>query len=202
MFAKILLTIIYPIARIIFPMKIIGKENIPKKGGFILCSNHTSLLDPVFFLLVCPRKVYFMAKDELFGSKIGAWFWKKFGVFSIKRGKGDIESINNAIKIIKDGEVMGIFPEGRRSRDYTPQNAKAGVALIANTAKCDVLPACVYAKGRIKPFKRTTIRFGEVMPFDTLGLAEGGKSEFKAASVKIMDEIKRLWGMGHENTAR
>lgn len=201
MFAKILIVIAYPILRVIFPIRVIGRENIPKDGGFILCSNHTALLDPVFFLLVGPKNIHFMAKEELFKSRLAKWFWGKFGVFAIKRGTGDVESINKAIGFIKNGEVLGIFPEGKRSRDYTPQNAKAGVALIAHVAHADILPAAVYSKGRIRPFKRSTVRFGKMIKYESLGITEGGRSEYKAAAVTIMDEIKRLWGMGHENTA-
>ena len=120
-------------------------------------------------------------------------------VFTVKRGAGDIESVNYAIDLVENGEILGIFPEGKRSRDYTPQNAKAGIALIAHAAKADILPVGIYAKGRIKPFKLTTVRYGKLIKYDELGMSEaGGRSEYKAASVKIMDEIKRLWGMGHE----
>lgn len=204
MFDRILITIARPIARIIYPLRVIGKENIPKNGGFIICGNHTALLDPVFLLLTCPRRIYFMAKEELMKKGIAKWFFKKFHVFTVKRGAGDIESINYAINLVENGEILGIFPEGKRSRDYTPQNAKAGIALIAHSAKADILPVGIYAKGRIKPFKLTTVRYGELIKYKDLGMSEaGGRSEYKAASTKIMDEIKHLWGMGHEkNTAR
>ena len=193
--------IAYPLLRLLFPLRYRGRENIPKGGGLILCSNHTSIFDPVFLMLSYRHLICFMAKEELFKNKFAAFMLRKYGVFAVKRGSGDKDALNVGADIIGRGKIMGIFPEGGRAKDYTPKRAKLGAAYIAGMAKADIIPACVYSKGKIKLFKKTTIRFGPVIKYDELGIVEGSMAEYKAAATLIMDRIKELWSMGHGDNA-
>ena len=109
--------ILFPIYRLIFWYSVEGLENIPTDKGIIVCSNHISNLDPIFWIIVLKRRIHYMAKKELFKNKILGWLLPKFDVFPIDRGKLDVKSIKHAINVVKSGDVLGIFPEGTRSRN-------------------------------------------------------------------------------------
>lgn len=184
----------------LFRVKIIGLENVPQNGGVILCANHTSLTDPIFLAINIKRQIHFMGKAELFGNFFTKWFFNKLGAFAVKRGKGDTGAIKTGEDVIKNGGMMGIFPEGTRYLEGAPRKAKAGVAMIAASTKADILPVSIFREGKIHLFSKTTIRFGEVIPFEELKLnsEEGAKkSSLRYASELIMERITKMWEMGH-----
>lgn len=109
-----LLRLIYAI---LFPLKIVGKENVPKEGGVLLCANHISLLDPMTIGIKLDRQVKYMAKAELFEVPVLGWLINKLGAFPVKRGGVSKESIKTALNTLRNGNVMGIFPEGTRNSD-------------------------------------------------------------------------------------
>lgn len=131
--ARFLLTFFKPLFWLLFPYKVIGRENVPPEGDptpLMLCPNHISDIDPVFVLMAMKRHVYYMAKAELFRNKLAAWFvGMKFGAFPVKRGAGDTGAIDTAKQIVESGKVLGIFPEGTRSKDGKLGRAKSGAAL-------------------------------------------------------------------------
>ncbi len=175
-----------------------GEENIPEKGGFILACNHIHFIDPVLLLCRCRRPIHFMAKVEAFKNKLAAFFLTNLNVFPVSRGRSDKTSIDYAVDLIKTGHVIGIFPEGTRSKDLKPHEAKAGVSLIARQTKADILPASVYCEKKGGLFRKVTIRFGEVIRYEELGISEDGSTrELREAAKKIMDEIVDLWEEGH-----
>jgi len=184
----------------LFRVKIIGLENVPQNGGVILCANHTSLTDPIFLAINIKRQIHFMGKAELFGNFFTKWFFNKLGAFAVKRGQGDTGAIKTGEDVIKNGGMMGIFPEGTRYLEGAPRKAKAGVAMIAASTKADILPVSIFREGKIHLFSKTTIRFGEVIPFEELKLnsEEGAKkSSLRYASELIMERITKMWEMGH-----
>lgn len=175
-----------------------GEENIPEKGAFILACNHIHFIDPVLLLCKCHRPIHFMAKVEAFKNKLAAFFLTNLNVFPVSRGRSDKTSIDYAVDLIKTGHVIGIFPEGTRSKDLKPHEAKAGVALIARQTKADILPASVYCEKKGGLFRKVTVRFGEIIKYDELGITEDGSTrELREAAKKIMDEIVDLWEEGH-----
>lgn len=184
----------------LFRVKIIGLENVPQNGGVILCANHTSLTDPIFLAINIKRQIHFMGKAELFGNFFTKWFFNKLGAFAVKRGQGDTGAIKTGEDVINSGGMMGIFPEGTRYLEGAPRKAKAGVAMIAASTKADILPVSIFREGKIHLFSKTTIRFGEVIPFEKLKLnsEEGAKkSSLRYASELIMERITKMWEMGH-----
>lgn len=192
-FYKVVRAIVLPFTKLLYPYTIINPEKMNVEGGFILAANHTSILD-VFFLVLAFKKrmIRFMAKEELFKNPIVRWFVTNMGAFAVRRGKGDKESINTAINLIKDGQIMGIFPEGTRSKDGKPLRAKSGVALISATCEADILPVHIIPQtksGRMKLFHRTYVVFGDLIKFEELGIVNKVPSEFKNASRFIMDKI-------------
>ncbi|MBQ9413716.1 MAG: 1-acyl-sn-glycerol-3-phosphate acyltransferase, partial [Clostridia bacterium] len=151
-FGRILLVIARPLAWFLFPFKLIGRENIPADRPVVVCCNHISALDPLFLLYGCRRPIFFMGKEELFKNPLAAWFLKKlFGVFAVTRGSGDKSVIEQALSIVRNGDMMGIFPEGTRSKDGTLGRAKSGASLCVAQSGVDVLPCAVFTKsGKVR----------------------------------------------------
>lgn len=194
-FTTILKIIVYPIYRLLFWYTVEGRENIPKDGGYIFCSNHVSTLDPAFWVIALPRRVHFMAKEELFKNPIFGRFLRALDVFAIKRGSRDMSSINFAADLVKNGELLGIYPEGTRSKDGKPGRAKSGVAFLANATGADVIPAAFICKNnkKIVPFRRFKMVIGKPIPNSELAFDKVAKDNLKRVSTRIMSEITSIW---------
>lgn len=185
--------------KMLYKIEYVGTENIPENGGFILASNHVNALDPVFIALgMKKRQLHFMGKKELFENPLIKFFLSKLNGFPIVRGGADSEALNYAIRIVKEGYVLGIFPEGTRSKDYRPARAKSGVAVIAKEAKADILPVAIYTSDDMKKGTKLTIRYGEIIPYEKLGITEeSSREEIRGCAQTVMGEITKLWEMGH-----
>lgn len=188
-----------PLVKLLYKTKFKGLENVPKDNTrYIVAINHTCAFDPVF--VACPKDVpplHFMAKVELFKNPIAAWFITHMYGFPVKRGKGDTSAIDYGIKILEEGHVMAICPEGRRikDKDGVPQRAKAGVAVIAKATGADVLPVAICCDGKIKAGKQVTVSYGKIIKFEEMGLdkEELGPHDIKNAANMVMDRITELW---------
>lgn len=198
-FARTFLAFNTPILKGLYRVKYVGKENLPRGGGFIMASNHLLALDPFYIALGSKKELYFMAKSELFERSAFSAFLRLLNAFPIKRGTFDRSALKFAIKIIKDGAVLGIFPEGARSmKDYLPHEAKPGIAYIAHKCKCDVVPVSIYNDKKSKVFTRLTVRYGEPIKYKDLMLGDFPDTEdYCRAADMIMKKIKELWAMGH-----
>lgn len=194
-FAK---TLIYPFFLIFQPVKVIGKENIPEKDAFILCSNHTSMTDPFFKVAIFKRQIHFMAKAELFKIGIIRAVLNAVGAFAVDRGKGDMGAINHAQSLIKEGKILGIYPEGTRHPIGAPHKAKSGVAYIAMDTKADILPVSIYREGKYSLFRKTTIRIGELIKYEDMVSNElTDRANMKKIVDRVTAEITNLWEMKH-----
>lgn len=182
MFYKILKFIIAIFIYPIFRVKVIGRENIPESQGYILCANHKSNWDPIFLAIAFPSNIRFMAKKELFENKLLAGLLKSIGVFPVDREGRDLSSLKNSIKLLKDENVLGIFPEGTRTHEISRQNMKDGVAYIALKAKKDILPVEIVSS--YKPFRKTYIYINEPINVDNYL-----NMKSKEAMVKMTDEV-------------
>lgn len=192
-------TLGWPLTKLIFWFKSHRRENIPEKGGFILCCNHTSYLDIAFLVLTCKRPIYFMAKEELFANPFMGWFYRHMGGFPIKRGGGDTAAMEKAEEIVRRGDILGIFPEGTRTKDPEgrPMRAKSGVAVIAAATGADVLPAAINYHGKVKPFRRIDVTYGDMIPNADLHIEGNARADLKRATNTIMGAVTALWeGMG------
>ncbi len=140
-----------------FFLKRKGAENIPAEGSAILVCNHIHMMDVACIARQCKRKVYFMAKKELFENKLMGWVFSKFGAFPISRGEADISGIRTAMKILKDGDLLVIFPEGTRNkkREEILLPLQEGVAMLALRCKAAIIPSWV--EGGYRPWKRCTL---------------------------------------------
>ncbi|MDR0315133.1 MAG: 1-acyl-sn-glycerol-3-phosphate acyltransferase [Oscillospiraceae bacterium] len=174
-----------------------GTENIPKEGGIILASNHISGFDPITVGGSGGRDLHFMSKIEHFEN----WYsplLRVFNGFPVNRGNTDKSSVEYAIRVVKEGHVLGMFPEGTRSKTFEkPVKGKSGVALIAREARADVLPISLYKVQRDKKWSDLIVRYGEVIKYEDFGFTDEKKSrELKDATKKIMGEIGKLWEQG------
>lgn len=175
--------IFYPFYRI----QVIGKENFPKEGGVLLCTNHIDNLDPPVVGITCPRTVNFMAKEELFEAPILKNLLPSLQAFPVKRGMSDRQAMRKALSVLKDGEVVGLFPEGTRSKDGELQKGLAGAGFFALRGNAVVMPCAII--GPYKPFKRLKVVYGK--PIDMAPYRERKASAEEVTEV-IMGEIKKL----------
>ena len=196
-FYKIIRAIGKPLVKMLFRTKVVGTENIPKDSGYILCCNHTHFIDVAFLIVSIPHTICFMAKEELFHNKLANWFLSKMGAFPVVRASATAASaIKRAEEIVLGGNVTGIFPEGTRSKDGKPKKAKSGVAIIASQTNCPVLPISIYYSGKLKLFKKVTLRIGKLIPKEQLALQSNDRAELRRVSTMIMDTITAQWEEG------
>lgn len=160
MFYKIVVAILKVLVFIVFDLKIHNKERIDKsEGSLIVCGNHISMLDPVILAVSSKRQIHFMGKKELFDKKVFGYLFRKLGAFPVDREGVSMSAIKSSMAVLKDNKVLGIFPEGTRVKKYDENNAKPGIALIANKTKASIMP--FYIKGTYKFRGKIEIFFGE-----------------------------------------
>lgn len=134
-----------------------GLENIPEDGPFIIAANHIHALDPLIVAIIVPQHVSFMAKEEVMHSRLLGWLVKQVGSFPVKRGKADIQAIRQALKVLATGHVLGIFPEGTRSRTGEMQAAFEGTALLAARAEVPIVPVALHGQYRLGGILRVNV---------------------------------------------
>lgn len=196
LFIKVLIVILIPISKLLFRYEIEGMENLPESGGCVYASNHISFYDPVFWVISTKRRICYMAKAELFKNRFLKWLFTKAGAFPVDRGKTGADSINKAISIVENGGILGIFPEGTRSKDGTVKKGKSGVAYIANATGADVIPTAIITKGKVRPFKKVKLIIGKPIPHSEIHFEGADRKGIRNASETIMNEIKKLWEEG------
>lgn len=155
-FARGLVKLYY---RIVFRVKAEGLENLEPGQNYVVCPNHKSLNDPPLLGTCVKTPLRFMAKEELFENKLFGVLIRALGAFPVKRGEGDLAALKSAIKLLKDGENLVVFPEGARSPKEHLHKGKSGAALIAVKAGVDIVPVGI--RGTYKPFTKMTVRFGK-----------------------------------------
>lgn len=172
--------------RILFRLETRNMDRLPLQGPVILCSNHISLFDPPVLGAPLKRRIYYMAKEELFKIPLLGWLIKHLGAFPVKRGGVSKESIRTALNLLAEGKMLGIFPEGTRNNQGA---GKKGAAMLALRSDAVVVPAAIV--GSYKPFSKVVLRFGH--PIDMTSYREQGGSEaMEAATEKIMAAIQEL----------
>lgn len=167
------------------------RQELPE-GGFIICANHQSNIDPIMLAGSIKRQIHYMAKAELFKNPILGAILKKAGTFKVSRGEGDVSAIDTAISVVKSGGILGIFPEGTRSHDGKLKRARSGAVVVASTSKGDIMPVGIVYAGNTRFRKIVTVNFGEIIKNDRLEIENNDRSHIKAASKIIMESIAEL----------
>ncbi len=183
-FSRMLLRIFF---LIVYRLKAQGLNNIPAEGPVIICANHISLLDPPLVGTPLSRRVSYMAKAELFKIPILGAMIKNYGAFPVKRGGVGKETIRTALKLLNEGALMGIFPEG--TRNNTTGMGKKGAASLALRSGAVVVPAAII--GNYTPFKQMKIVYGEPVNLDVYRENPSSQSVEEATEC-IMRSIRQL----------
>ena len=176
---------------LILRTRVIGAENIPASGAFILAANHVSNWDPPFLGTFIDREICYMGKEELFRNPVMAWICRNLHVFPVKRGAADKTAIKTAVKLLRDENCFGIFPEGTRSKTGKLGRAEAGVSLIAAMTKAPVIPAAIvntekiFSRAEFLP--RLAVVYGTPIKFT-------GSTKDKAALDAFAQEIMSAIG--------
>ncbi len=187
MFYKLLRFIVLILAFIIFRIDIKGKENIPEEGRLIIAANHISFIDPVMLAFCTRRPIHFMGKKELFENKFLSWFFTKLNAFPVDRDGSDLAAVKHSLKILNNDEVLGIFPEGTRVKEFDIENAKAGVGLLALKTKTPVVP--VYIDANYKIFGKININIGKPILYNDIIEARPKKSDYDKVGKDILIKI-------------
>jgi 1-acyl-sn-glycerol-3-phosphate acyltransferase len=182
-----------------------NRENEIFDKPFIVCANHTSMLDVGAIVMSMKTQIRFMAKKEAFKVPVLNWFIKSMGAFPVDRKGGDVGAIKKAISMLKEGECIGIFPQGTRIPYVNPRETevKDGVGMIATRAGVGVIPVFIKNKsGKLKAFRRNDVIIGKYISPEEIAFPElSGKEKYKAISEYIFDKVCAL-GEGWEGTKK
>ena len=189
---KAILRLIY---KILFPVQVTGFDNIPSKGPVIICSNHISWWDPPLLGSIIHRKVYAMAKEELFKYFLFGKIIRYMGAFPVKREVADRRALKEALKVLSEGSVLILFPEGTRSKIGKVQKPLPGRGFIALKSKAPVVPVAI--KGPYKLFKPVKVKIGVPMFFNHYSQKDKGKTADEI-SLKIMRNITEMLGQKYD----
>ena len=152
---RFLVSIISVLVKLIYRVKINGIENLKDDQPIIISANHIHIFDPVILATLTKRQIFFLSKKELFEKKLFAKFFGKLGVIPIDRDNTDIKAIKSCFRVIRAGNILGIFPEGTRVKTVDINNMKKGVALIALKNKVNILP--IHIEGTYRIFSKITV---------------------------------------------
>jgi 1-acyl-sn-glycerol-3-phosphate acyltransferase len=200
--------VIRPLFWALFRPHVTGREHVPLTGPVILASNHLSFIDSIAIPTLAPRKVAYLAKAEYFtGTGIVGWFsrtlFTALGTLPVEREthRAAQAALDTALAVLKDGGAFGIYPEGTRSRDGRLARGKTGVAWLALTADCPVVPVAVAGTDKVQPVgarwprpHRISVTFGEPLTFpEQAGMAGNGRAR-RVVTDRIMQAIGDLSG--------
>jgi 1-acyl-sn-glycerol-3-phosphate acyltransferase len=158
-FYSIAKTFLFIIFKILFRFQVFGKNNLPKEGGFIIASNHTSFLDPIVLGLISSRRLNFLAREGLFHNKSFALLISNLGAIPLKEdSKQDIRAFRKAFDILAKKKCLVVFPEGSRSLNGKLQRMHSGVGFLAIRSQCPVVPILIVGTEKALPVKAKFIR--------------------------------------------
>jgi 1-acyl-sn-glycerol-3-phosphate acyltransferase len=197
-----------PLLRVLFRPWVRGMENIPATGPVILASNHLSFSDSIFLPLQSRRPVVFLAKSEYFTGKgikgaLTRWFFKSTGQLPIDRsgGRASEASLNTGLKVLSQGQVLGIYPEGTRSPDGRLYRGRTGIARMVLESKVPVIPVAMIDTEKVQPIgkrlpriRRIGIVVGTPLDFSRFDGMEGDRIVLRAVTDEIMYELRLLSG--------
>ena len=179
------------VVRAVAPMRVYGRERIPRNGPVILCFNHFSWLDPWALGSSVPRTLYFVAKQEAHDNPIVGPFIRFFGTSSVRRGESDREAIRVMREVVRRGDALGMFPEGTR-QERVPGPVRGGAAMIAVQEHVPVVCGAIHGTQdwKVGNWHPVSIAFGE--PLD-LSAHPRNSQGYRAAAQDIQQELRRLW---------
>ena len=202
-----------PILNILFRPWVRGSENVPRKGGAVLASNHLSFVDYIFLPLKVKRPVTFLAKSDYFTGKgvkgaLIRWFFKSTGQLPIDRsgGKASEDSLNTGLGVLERQLLLGIYPEGTRSPDGKLYRGRTGIARMILEAQVPVVPVAMIDTDKVQPLgakypkiHRVGVKFGQELDFSRFAGMEGERVVLRAVTDQIIYRIKELSGQRYQD---
>ncbi len=191
--ARVLVT---PLVLLLYRVRAIGRENVPRRGALVLAPNHFSQLDHFFVGVWLRRKVRFMAKSQLFGPPVLTFIFKHGGVFPVRRGHRDEEAFKTAYELIDQGEMLLVYAEGGRSRSGQLGEPKPGIGRIALESGVPIVPVAIHGSAEARRWKklrfpRVTVQFGEPLSFPVE--AEPSRERQLEAAQAVFAAVKRMY---------
>ncbi|MDR3144111.1 MAG: 1-acyl-sn-glycerol-3-phosphate acyltransferase [Puniceicoccales bacterium] len=187
--------------RELFDGDVYGDENIPRHGPCLLACNHLSYFDPPFIgSAVSNREVFSMARSSLFRTKFRNWLFRNMNCVALNRGGADVAAIRAALRLLKNGKCLMIFPEGTRSKDGSHGSVHAGVGMLACRTRVQVIPCRIFGTfeimGRGRKFfdwnRKATIVFGTALkPADYMP-PDAYKRDYEYSAAVIMEAVRSI----------
>ena len=183
-----------------FRGEVVGTENFPREGPFLIASNHASHLDPPLVGSQVARQMRFFARKTLWRNPVASWWLDRVETIPVERDSGDVGALKRVLQALRENRAVVLFPEGTRSPDGHLQKPKAGVGLMACKSGVPVVPCRVFGsfeafgKGSALPRFGTpvTIVFGRPIPPGDYDDPAAGKARYETAAQRIMDRIAIL----------
>lgn len=175
---------------ILYNIHVEGEEDIPETGGVVLCPNHISNYDPLAVATHMKRQVHFMAKAELYKNFIVRKVLLAVGTIPVDRGKVSLETLKESLRVLKNGEILGIFPEGTRVKNGERRKPMEGFVVFALKTKSPILP--VHIEGEYKFRGKINIKFGKPIELNEYYGKKVKPEEMSKISEKIMDIVYDL----------
>ena len=208
-FYRLVHFVIRCLVKLLFRAEAVTPENLPMKGGIVVASNHASHLDPPLIAVLVWRELHFMAKEELFSSRLFSRIIRSLNAHPVNRDGVNRRTLREYIDVLKTGGALIIFPEGTRTSDGNLQEPKTGAAMIAAQAGVPVMP--VYIDGSFEAMPRgvsfprrhkVRVFYGE--PFDPSELLAGAerRQRYELLAAEIMRRIAELREKALEARAR
>ncbi len=180
------------ISKVFFPIRVYGREHLPQKKGFILASNHLSNLDPMVLGLASGRRLSYVAKESLFKNKFFAFVLHQVGAFPIKRDAADIGAIKEAIRRLKSGSSVVIFPQGTRKAKAEEEKIQSGVGLLAAKSQASIIPAFIQGSEHILAAGRRFIKPGRIRVFFGPAVFYNPSDSYQDLAIRTMRCINEL----------
>jgi len=176
-----------------------GRENVPKEGPFIAAGNHASYLDPIGVAIAVPRVLHFMARDDLFRVPIFGSYLRALAIYPVKRGSADLRAMKDSLRLLKQGNAIGIFPEGTRTPGPGFGKPQPGVGMLAAHSGVPVVPVLIKGgrgawpkQARFIKFRPMEARIGKPLKFEGHRDGTGRREAYQEFSDKIMESIALL----------
>jgi 1-acyl-sn-glycerol-3-phosphate acyltransferase len=202
--------VLTPVLRLVYRVRVDGRDHLPGQGPVILAANHRSFMDSLFLPLVIRRRVTFVAKAEYFDDKKTAWFFRGVGQIPIRRegGSASERALASATEVLERGQVFGIYPEGTRTRDGYLHRGHTGVARLALRTGAPILPVGMIGTDDINPigrklprlFRTVRIRFGMPITADRYAGREQDRLVLRQLTDEVMFELQELSGYEYVDT--
>lgn len=187
---KILKAIFKVVAIILYRPKIVGKENISQNTAAIICPNHVHALDSAVIVVMSKRKINVLAKEELYKNGFVCWIASVFGIYPVKKGKKSLESMKISLKLLKNNELLMIFPEGTRNGMAKGVKPKDGAIKLAIRSGVPIIPVGV--QGSFKLFTKVKLNVGKPISYNKYSEEVSNKELLDKLTKDLMDEIVRL----------